>query len=870
MSVFGVDFGSRYSVIGTARHGGIDIICNEVSKRETSSFVSLGDDNRFIGESGLDKSVKASTNTVSNVKRFIGLRDDDAGRKILEYEKKFNYVPTSYDKDGKLVFDMNVDGESVELYPEQILGMLMGQFRKYVSIETKTPIEAVRDCVVTVPVWYTVEQRKLVQQASEAAGLNCMTVVNETTAALVDYGIFRGSELPEKEEDAQHIALVDTGYACTTVTIGKFWRGHVRVLAHAYDEYLGTRELDYSLLQYFAAEIKKKYKIDVLTEKRATLRVLQACDKVKVMLSANSIAPLNIECIMDVDVAFNQFNRSQMEEAVQPLVERLKAICQRAVDMANIDKNKIEFVELIGGGCRIPIFKAAVGSVFEGKQTRFTLNASESIAKGATIMAAVVSPLFQVREFVIFEKPMLPVCVGFFDPAAVEGESVTSSVSFLPGQVNKVVTVLRENDCYPKVFDLTLYMDQGKPFDLFVFYDEEAASTKRLIPQGGKRLLLGKYQVGGSNGKKTNGEVMVRVRFAHGGNVTVESAWTTEKYEVEEIEQRKKDAAKKEAAPAPAPAPAAGSEDAAASGEGEKTKEATDAEAEKKATDEPVRIKKEKTRRLELALSPVIGVIGHHPDLVSKFVKTESELVKRDETILKTKDARNSLESYIFDNRGGVSEPRNGSLGEYMTQADRDAFLQMCSTFEAWLEGEEGYSAKYEELTSRLEKMRVIGAPAFARKKNIEDLSFHHNEFAKQLQELWKTAVNKKGKEAHITDEEINAILAKLDEEGAAMKNAVAEQLAADKTKDAKVTKATLDAKLKEMTSATKAVVNKKAPPPPPPPKKEEPVAAAAGADAAAKDDAAKQPEEGEGEKKATTEDGSAPDAGPKVDNDMD
>lgn len=37
-------------------------------------------------------------------------------------------------------------------------------------------------------------------QASEVAGLHCMSLVNETTAAAVDYGIFRGTSLKESEE----------------------------------------------------------------------------------------------------------------------------------------------------------------------------------------------------------------------------------------------------------------------------------------------------------------------------------------------------------------------------------------------------------------------------------------------------------------------------------------------------------------------------------------------------------------------------------------------------------------------------------------------------------------------------------------------
>ena len=50
MAVFGVDFGNLNSVVSVARKGGIDIIVNEVSKRETSSMVSFGENERYLGE----------------------------------------------------------------------------------------------------------------------------------------------------------------------------------------------------------------------------------------------------------------------------------------------------------------------------------------------------------------------------------------------------------------------------------------------------------------------------------------------------------------------------------------------------------------------------------------------------------------------------------------------------------------------------------------------------------------------------------------------------------------------------------------------------------------------------------------------------
>jgi heat shock protein 4 len=51
--------------------------------------------------------------------------------------------------------------------------------------------------------------------ASQIAGLNCLRLVNETTATAVAYGIFK-TDLPEAEP--VHVAFVDIGHAHTQVS----------------------------------------------------------------------------------------------------------------------------------------------------------------------------------------------------------------------------------------------------------------------------------------------------------------------------------------------------------------------------------------------------------------------------------------------------------------------------------------------------------------------------------------------------------------------------------------------------------------------------------------------------------------------------
>lgn len=774
MSVFGVDLGNLNSTVGITRNGGIDIVINEVSKRETSTVISMTEQERFIGESGLDRAVRNCNNTINCVKRFIGARIDDPA---IESEKRFLSCPTSGDDQGRLMFDVAYNGETVSLYPEQVLAMFIQQLRKYVNRETtvdpKMPAD-VRDAVITVPCFYTPEQRRLVIQACEMAGVNAMSLLNETTASSIDYGIFRGSSLPEKESEAQIVLILDVGYGATTAALTAFWRGNLKVLARKYDMYLGTREVDWTLSQHFAAEILNKYKVDVNENKRARIRLLAACERVKCLLSGNMCAPLNIENLMDVDVNINSFQRGEMETACAGVADRLKTLLVSVIEESGVAADKIASVEFIGGGCRIPMFKRAVEEA-TGKAPSFTLNASESVARGAAITAAVFSPKFQVREFVTYEQTHFPVKLAYFQ----ENATSVSSVPFLPN-VNKIVSLVGKGDFYPKMLEVTV--KRADSFSLYAFSDPENEAVKSLFPQG--KYVTGEWTIGAAS-KPTNGEVKIRVRIQANGLVAIEGASTQETYEVEEIEEKK-------------------------------DPENPEKEAEK------ITVKKQKTRRAELSVTPNVTLLGHAPEAVVKCRKLEEEMNNRDLLVNRTKDAKNELESYILDNRSRIGD--GGAWSDFVTADDKSKFLNMANDYESWLY-EEGSESTLEEYTLRTAALKNIGAPAQQRWRMWDDIPFALTQFIPKAQAVRDNAISNIGKFAHITEDEIRAVAARAEDAIVWAQVEVETYQKAPKFQNAVLTPATFDTKIKEIETAVKVVLAK---PIPKPPKEEKPAAPAA------------------------------------------
>lgn len=150
------------------------------------------------------------------------------------------------------------------------------------------------------------------------------------------YGIYK-QDLPTPEERPRNVVFVDMGHSSFQVSVTAFNKGKLKVslsafsiltfsytvplnpklivllfqvLATAFDPYLGGRNFDEVLVDYFCEEFKGKYKLNVRDNPRALLRLHQECEKLKKLMSANSSdLPLNIECFMnDIDVT-SRMNR---------------------------------------------------------------------------------------------------------------------------------------------------------------------------------------------------------------------------------------------------------------------------------------------------------------------------------------------------------------------------------------------------------------------------------------------------------------------------------------------------------------------------------------------------------------------------------
>uniref|UniRef100_A0A8C3SUG6 Heat shock protein family A (Hsp70) member 4 like n=1 Tax=Chelydra serpentina TaxID=8475 RepID=A0A8C3SUG6_CHESE len=378
MSVVGIDLGFLNCYVAVARSGGIETIANEYSDRCTPACVSLGSKTRAIGNAAKSQIVTNVKNTLHGFKKMHGRAFDDPyiqGERVkLPYE--LQKMPN-----GSVGLKVRYLDEERPFAIEQVTGMLLAKLKETSESALKKPVA---DCVISVPSFFTDAERRSVMAAAQVAGLNCLRLMNETTAVALAYGIYK-QDLPALEEKPRNIVFVDMGHSAYQVSVCAFNKGKLKILATAFDPFLGGRNFDEALVDYFCGEFRTKYKLNVKENARALLRLYQESEKLKKLMSANaSDLPLNIECFMDdLDVS-SKMNRAQFEQLCAPLLAKVEPPLRTIMDQAKLQREDISSIEIVGGATRIPAVKEQISRFFY-KDISTTLNADEAVARGCAL-----------------------------------------------------------------------------------------------------------------------------------------------------------------------------------------------------------------------------------------------------------------------------------------------------------------------------------------------------------------------------------------------------------------------------------------------------------------------------------------------------
>nr|CAB3468761.1 unnamed protein product [Digitaria exilis] len=348
MSVVGFDVGNDTLVAAAARQRGIDVLLNAESKRESPAAVAFSHNARLIGSHAA--SASASHAPFSSVKRLlVGATGRDPASSLLRDLPRFPF-PISFGADGGALVHADHMGRRIEFSPTHLLSMLLGYLKQLAEADLSGA--PVADCVISVPCYFTQAQRRAYLDAAAVAGLRPLRLMHDLAATALGYGLYR-SDLGGAGGPTR-VAFVDVGQCDTQVAVVSFDALGMKVLSHGFDADLGGRDFDEVLFEHFAEEFRDRYKIDVVGNVKASMRLRAACEKAKKVLSANAEAVVNIECLMEEKDVRGVIRREEFEKLCAGLLERVVEPCKRAVADSGIGLERLHSVELVGSGSRVP------------------------------------------------------------------------------------------------------------------------------------------------------------------------------------------------------------------------------------------------------------------------------------------------------------------------------------------------------------------------------------------------------------------------------------------------------------------------------------------------------------------------------------
>ena len=199
----GIDVGNDTSCVACARRRGVDVLMNKESKRDTPSFVSFNSKQRQMGTDAAAAISLAPASTATNIKRLIGRKFSDPVVQRDLARLPFKVLERA---DGGCAVEVMYQDQPTQFAVEQLYAMLLVDLKTIAERDHGSPIA---ECVLSVPSYFREAQRYAVLAAAQVAGLNCLRLVNDVTAAALAYGLYK-TDLPET--DPMHVAFVDVGH----------------------------------------------------------------------------------------------------------------------------------------------------------------------------------------------------------------------------------------------------------------------------------------------------------------------------------------------------------------------------------------------------------------------------------------------------------------------------------------------------------------------------------------------------------------------------------------------------------------------------------------------------------------------------------
>ena len=448
-AVLGIDLGTEYIKAALVKPGiPLEIVLTKDSKRKETAAVAFKPlrtrvstaesdafPERIYGGDAMALSARYPNDVYPSLKPLLGLKFGSG--LISEYGNTFPGLDlVEWTETGTVGFrsDSFVEGEE-PWRVEELLAMELKNIKGNAeSMAGKGSI--IQDAVITVPSFYTAQERRAVVLAADLAGLRVLSLISDGLSVALNYATSRIFPTVNEGGKPEVHLVYDMGAGSTTATVLKF-QGRtvkdvgkynktiqeVQVLGTSWDRTLGGDALNRVILEDMINKITSTTQMKSLqvlprhvrAHGRTMAKLWKEAQRVRQVLSANTEISTSIESLYNEEFTFKyKLSRADYEQLASAYAERVQKPIREALSIAKLSLTDLESVILHGGAVRTPfVQKQLEAAIEDSEKIRTNVNADEAAVFGAAFKAAAISPSFRVKEIKASDNAVYPVTASW-------------------------------------------------------------------------------------------------------------------------------------------------------------------------------------------------------------------------------------------------------------------------------------------------------------------------------------------------------------------------------------------------------------------------------------------------------------------------
>ena len=394
----GIDFGTHGVSIAAYKNDTFDLIVNDNGERVTPLYVSFTDLERMIGAPAKEAAVRNASNTVNYIRSYLGTSTAELAA-FLKTNTSYTVVDGP---DGKAAFQVKVKGENVIASPDELITLFAERLKKYADNHWDC---TVTNAVLSVPVNFTASARDALIAAVEKAGFNVIATLADPVAAALSFHLDAPSEVAYKLNgtvatpievftgNKKTILVADVGCIESSLTLLTSENGVLNVVDSNAANVSGVT-LDEKLYEHFSKQFNAENNCDLSESKRATMRLMQACEAVKRNLSLAPQASIQLDALFEGTDYFTDITRTRFEMMCLPVFDTFnKQLSDLFARSHGIAPKDVTHIILAGGTAALTKFSTNMAAFFRKAADGYVptvlkhVNTSDTVAFGAAKQA---------------------------------------------------------------------------------------------------------------------------------------------------------------------------------------------------------------------------------------------------------------------------------------------------------------------------------------------------------------------------------------------------------------------------------------------------------------------------------------------------